>query len=129
MERVPSDRIHIAGLELYAYHGCNEGERRDGQVFLLDITMEANLARACQSDDLRDTVNYSEVIRCAAAAFTCEACNLIERAAERCAQAILAQFPVIERVTLQAHKPDAPVRYPAADIYVEIKRGRNGAKQ
>jgi len=123
------ERIHVAGLELYAYHGCNESERQEGQVFLLDITLEADLARACQSDDLRDTVNYSEVIRCAAAAFTCEAYNLIERAAEVAAQAILEQFPVIESVTLRAHKPDAPVQYPAADIYVEIKRGRNDLRQ
>jgi len=123
------DRIHIAGLELYAYHGCNGSERRDGQVFLLDITMKADLARACQSDDLRDTVNYSRVIECAAAAFTGEACNLIERAAEITAQAVLEQFPVIESVTLRAHKPDAPVQIPAADIYVEIKRGRNGLRQ
>ena len=123
------ESIHIAGLELYAYHGCNEGEREDGQVFLLDITMEADLAKACQSDGLRDTVNYSDVIRCAAAIFTGETYNLIERAAEVTAQAILEQFPVIESVTLRAHKPDAPVLYPAADIYVEIKRGRNGLRQ
>ena len=123
------ESIHIAGLEIYAYHGCNEDERREGQVFLLDITMEADLAAACQSDDLRDTVNYSDVIRCAASAFTCEAYNLIERAAQVTAQAILEQFPVIESVTLRAHKPDAPVLYPAADIYVEIKRGRNGLRQ
>jgi dihydroneopterin aldolase len=120
------ERIHIAGLELYAYHGCNESERRDGQVFLLDITMEADLAKACRSDDLRDTVNYSQVIRCAAAAFTSEAYNLIERAAEVTARAVLERFPVIESVTLRAHKPDAPVETPAADIFVEIKRGRNG---
>ena len=123
------ERIHIAGLELTAYHGCNESERRDGQVFLLDITMEADLARACQSDDLRDTVNYSQVIQCAASAFTCAAYNLIERAAEVCAQAILKQFPVIESVTLRAHKPDAPVQTPVADICIEIKRGRNGLRQ
>jgi len=123
------ERIHIAGLEVYAYHGCNEGERRDGQVFLLDITMEADLARACQSDGLEDTVNYSQVIRCATAAFTREACNLIERAAEVTAQAILEQFPVIENITLRAHKPDAPVQYPAADIYVEIQRGRKDLRR
>jgi len=121
------ERIHIEGLELYAYHGCNEDERREGQVFLLDITAQADLAAACQSDDLRDTVDYSQMIQCAAAAFAGEPCRLVERAAHRCAQALLERFPAMESVTLRAHKPDAPVQSPVADIYVEIQRGRNGA--
>jgi len=118
------DRIHIEGMELYAYHGCLESEREDGQAFLLDIALELDLARACRSDDLNDTVDYAAVMQSAAEAFTGEAYNLLERAAEVTAQAILTRFPVIESVTLRAHKPDAPVRMPAADIFVETKRGR-----
>ena len=118
------DRIQITGLELYAYHGCLAGERLDGQVFLLDILLELDLSRACQSDDLRDTVNYAEVMACAAQAFTGAAYNLLERAAEVTAQAILEKFPVIESITLRAHKPDAPVEISAADIFIETKRGR-----
>jgi len=120
------DTIHIEGMELFAYHGCLESERRDGQVFLLDIILEADLKRACQSDDLRDTVDYAEVMQCAAQAFVGGTYNLLERAAEVTAQAILTQFPVIERVTLRVHKPDAPVQIPAADIFMETKRGREG---
>ena len=43
------DMISIKGLELFAYHGVNAEEKRDGQHFYLDITMGADLQKACQS--------------------------------------------------------------------------------
>jgi len=118
------ERIRITGLELYAFHGVNPEERAHGQAFLLDLLLEADLARACRSDNLDDTVNYARVIKTAAAAFTRGACNLIERAAEITAQAVLEGFPAVEALTLRVHKPDAPVKSPFEDISIEIHRRR-----
>jgi dihydroneopterin aldolase len=87
------ERIHITGLELFAFHGVNREERQHGQLFVLDMLLEADLSTACQSDDLRDTVNYAQVIKKAAAAFTAQPRSLIERAAEITAQAVLEGFP------------------------------------
>ena len=39
------DTIHIKGLRLFAYHGVNPEEKRDGQTFLLDIQLHAGLPR------------------------------------------------------------------------------------
>ena len=118
------ERIAIRGLELFAYHGVNESERRDGQVFLLDLELEADLASACETDDLNDTVNYSKVMKRAAAAFTARPYNLIERAAQVTAQAVLDEFAQIHKLTLRVHKPDAPVKLVTADIILEIERIR-----
>ncbi|MCL2106355.1 MAG: dihydroneopterin aldolase [Oscillospiraceae bacterium] len=120
------ERIIIQGLELYAYHGVNPGERRDGQIFLLDITLWANLARACESDRLEHTVNYAAVIKEAERAFCREPHSLIERAAEVTAQAILGEFPMVRSLALRVHKPDAPVKRPVTDIIIEIERDRKG---
>jgi len=118
------ERISIIGLELIAFHGVNSEERRHGQVFLLDMLLEADLSRACASDNLEDTVNYAKVIKTAAAAFTREPRSLIERAAQVTAQAVLEGFPAVEAVTLRVHKPDAPVKMPFEDISIEIHRRR-----
>ncbi|MCL2300903.1 MAG: dihydroneopterin aldolase [Firmicutes bacterium] len=123
------ERICITGLELRAFHGVNREEREHGQSFLLDLVLEADLARACRSDDLGDTVNYARVIKTAAAAFTREACNLIERAAEVTAQAVLGEFSAVEALTLRVHKPDAPVKMTVDDIIIEIYRRRDGMPQ
>ena len=118
------ERINIAGLELFAYHGVNPEERQHGQVFLLDMLLEAELSRACHSDKIEDTVNYSNVIKTAAAAFTGQPCHLIERAAEITARALLEGFPAVEAVTVRVHKPDAPIKLPFEDISIEIFRRR-----
>ena len=33
------DKVFIKGLEIFAYHGVNPEEKRDGQPFVLDITL------------------------------------------------------------------------------------------
>ena len=118
------ERIQITGLELFAFHGVNPEERQHGQVFLLDMLLEADLTRARGSDNLEDTVNYAKVVKTAAAAFTGQPCNLIERAAEITARAVLEGFPAVEAVTVRVHKPDAPVKLPFGDISIEIFRRR-----
>jgi len=108
--------IAIEGLALYAYHGVHAHEREQGQQFYLDINLWADISAACSSDDLADTVNYSRVVDCAAAAFTANKYNLIERAAKVVGDAIMAQFMQIQRLTVTVHKPQAPVRQTVKNI-------------
>jgi len=119
------ERIYIIGMELHAFHGVNREEREHGQAFLLDLALEADLSRACRSDDLNDTVNYARVVKTAAAAFA-RPCSLIERAAEVTAQAVLGEFPAVEAVTVRVHKPDAPIKTTFEDIAIELYRRRDG---
>ena len=35
------DTIHIKGLRLFAYHGVNPEEKRDGQTFVLALRLGA----------------------------------------------------------------------------------------
>lgn len=55
------DTILLKGLVFHGYHGVLEEERRLGQKFVVDIEASADLARAGQTDDLADTVNYAAV--------------------------------------------------------------------
>ena len=121
------ERITIEGLEVFAYHGCNPEERRDGQIFLLDILLEFDSGKACRSDNLEDTVNYSAVAKRTAAIFTDPPCNLLEHAAYRTAKGIKEEFARIERVTLRVHKPDAPLKIRVTDIIYEITFGGTGS--
>ena len=123
------ERICITGLELHAFHGVNRAEREHGQIFLLDLVLEADLSKACRSDSLDDTVNYARVIKTAAAAFTRAPCNLIERAAEVTAQAVLGEFPAVGAVTVRVRKPDAPIKLTVGDIVIELYRRREGKPQ
>ena len=103
------ETIRIKGLEIFAYHGVNPEEKENGQRFVLDLAMTADLSRAAQSDDLRDTVNYAAVVEAVRAAFTAQSYDLIERAAQAVCDAVLEGFPPVQEVQVLLKKPEAPV--------------------
>ena len=51
-----ADRIELRGLTVRGNHGVFDHERRDGQDFIVDITVWIDLAVAAASDDLADTL-------------------------------------------------------------------------
>ena len=121
------DKITIKGLRLFAYHGVNPEEKENGQPFELDIEYRLPLEKACQSDDLNDTVSYAAVVKCVRAAFLAEKYDLIERAAQAVADAILASFPPITGVVITLKKPQAPVKADFDYMAVTIERTRKNA--
>ena len=114
------DTIIIKGLELFAYHGVNPEEKRDGQTFLLDLRMKADLRKARQSDDLHDTVNYAAVRKTVQRAFTETSYDLIERAAQAVCDAVLAEHGRVEELTLLLKKPEAPMNAKFEYVAVEL---------
>ncbi len=118
------DRIYIKGLDVFAYHGVMPKEKRDGQRFVLDITLDCDLSRAGRTDRLEDTVDYTAVMDAAVQAMTESSYDLIERAASRTAEAILRAEEKVERVTLCLRKPEAPIDKIFDYVAVEITRER-----
>ncbi len=103
------NRILIKGLEIFAYHGVNPEEKRDGQNFILDLTLWADTTKAQTTDDLHDTVNYAAVRKTVSAAMTEQSYNLIERAARVVAERVLAEHPAVQKVEVLLKKPEAPI--------------------
>lgn len=118
------DKIIIKGLELFAYHGVNPEEKENGQRFILDITLTADISAAGKTDRLEDTVSYAKVIKTARAVFTAEKNDLLERAAQRTADAILLEYDKIQGVKILLKKPDAPISADFKYVAVEIERNR-----
>ena len=115
------DKIVIKGLRIFAYHGVNPEEKEKGQPFVLDITLYKDLSLPGATDDLNDTVNYSHVAKTATRVMLAQKDDLIERAASRVAEAVLAEFPVRE-VTVRLKKPRAPIAGDFEYVAVEITR-------
>ena len=117
-------RIYIKGLEIFAFHGVNPEEKADGQKFILDITLHADLSAAMASDDLADTVNYAAVRKAVQRVMTGEKYDLIEHTAARVADAILADFPQVAKAEVLLKKPDAPMNAVFDYVAVEVVRTR-----
>lgn len=118
------DKISIKGLKLFAYHGVNSEEKENGQNFVLDIDYYVNIAKACHNDCIDDTVSYAKVVKVVRAAFTAEKYDLIERAAQVVADAILDGFNEIFKVEITLKKPEAPVNADFEYMAVNIVRER-----
>jgi dihydroneopterin aldolase/2-amino-4-hydroxy-6-hydroxymethyldihydropteridine diphosphokinase len=118
-----SDQIVLKGISATGYHGVLDFERRDGQTFVVDVTMHVDLAPAGASDDLADTVNYAEVAGDVVALIEGEPHDLIEALAARIADRVLAR-PLVEAVEVVVHKPEAPVGHPFTDVKVRVTRER-----
>lgn len=119
------DRIIIRELELYAYHGVHEEEKIQGQRFVFDIACCLDLSVPCKTDDVNDTVSYSEIIKVVREAFTAEKYDLIEKAAMSVIDAIFSAFPEIDECEVLLKKPDAPIKADFSYVAVEIRRKRD----
>ena len=126
MAEATLDKIHIRDLALRCMVGINDWERHKKQDVLVNITLWADLGRACRTDDIADTVDYKAVKERAAAMVESSSYNLIERLAEAIAQECLAH-PLVQRVRVSVDKPGA-LRF-ARSVGVEIERGSDAAAQ
>jgi len=121
-----SGTIFVSGLVLHAHHGVGEEEARLGQRFVLDIAADVDLAAAAASDQLDDTVSYADIVAVVTESFTAKRNRLLEAAAGRVADALIARFPAIAAVRVTLRKPHAPIAAVFADVGVIVTRARNG---
>jgi 7,8-dihydroneopterin aldolase/epimerase/oxygenase len=122
-----ADRIELRGLTVRGHHGVFTHERRDGQDFVIDITVWADLAAAAASDDLADTLDYGRLAQRAADVVTGPPRNLIETVAGEIADDIMSDERV-NAVEVVVHKPAAPIPLTFADVAVVARRSRRGGR-
>jgi dihydroneopterin aldolase len=120
----PADSITIRGIEVFAHHGVHAEEKEEGQVFLVDLTVETDLSPAGRSDQLADTIDYGGLAGEVHALVASQSWNLLETVAEQVASLVLTH-PRVRAVTVTVHKPEAPLPVKAADVSVEIRRLRS----
>ena len=102
------DKIIIHGLQVYAYHGVNPEEKRDGQPFLFDITAQYDTRTAGRTDRVEDTVSYAKMAKRVRTVATAQVYDLLERVAAVVAETLLAEFP-LSAVTVCVRNPRAPM--------------------
>ena len=100
------DRILLEGMIFHGRHGTLPAERELGQPFVLDIELHLDLRSAGLSDDLTQTVDYSEVHRRAKEIVEGPPVNLTETVAERVAAAVLEDHLTVEAVRVKVTKPN-----------------------
>ena len=117
-----SDSIEVTGITATGFHGVYTEERTQGQKFVVDVKLSLNLEKV--KDDLTKTVNYADVATLVVRHIKAEPVNLIETVAESIATDVLKNFPLVEKIKVKIHKPQAPLGIEFDDVVVAIKRKR-----
>ena len=113
------DLVCVRDLGVQAVIGAHGWERDITQTLVFTVEMAADVRSAARHDDLADALDYSAVAQTIAAVVREGRFRLIETAAERVAERLLADHPVAW-LRLEVRKPIAGGGYTAA---VTIERG------
>ena len=123
------DRIILEGMKFYGYHGRNVEEQALGQPFEVDIEAELDLTAAGVSDDIEDSVSYTDLYRVAKRHLEGQGKNLVEAVADAIASEILDAYPV-ESVKVRVMKVRPPIKGGVlSGAGVEVFRRRSEQEQ
>ena len=93
--------VEVHGLELFGRHGVNDDERRDGQAFLVDVTLDIAEPK---EDDIDATIDYRLVRDIVRRINDAESYRLLETLAAAIADALNAELQA-KRVRVTVRKP------------------------
>lgn len=119
-----SDRLAVRGIEAFGHHGVFDFERRDGQLFRVDLVLGIDTLPAARSDDLQETVDYGSLVAAVKQAVETDPVDLIETLAQRIADVCLTDSRV-QWTEVTVHKPDAPIEATFTDVALTILRSRS----
>ena len=115
------DKIHIRDLLLRCVIGVYDSERENKQDILINITLYADLSKACETDNIDDTIDYKVIKKKIVNMVESSSFFLIERLAEKVADICLGNRKV-RKVNVLVDKSGA-LRF-ARSVAVEIERGQ-----
>jgi len=101
-----TDYVSVKELRVPAVIGVHTWEREIEQTLTFSVDMRADVRRAAASDDLADALDYSAVADTITTVVRAGKFQLIETAAERVAERLLADHP-ITWLRLELRKPIA----------------------
>jgi dihydroneopterin aldolase len=121
-----TDRILLHEMAFYGYHGVNPEEQAAGQIFVVNVAVDADLHRAGHTDELGDTLDYRELYGRIRRVLTEEQHKLLEAVAESVAHRLL-EIERVQGVTVEVRKPHVKLGGPLAYAAVEVTRRKPAA--
>ena len=95
-------------MEFYAYHGCFDEERRNGNRFRVDFAYDYDMRKAARTDELREAIDYGKIYALIKAEMEIPA-NLLEHLASRILNSVTDRFPRIEYAEVTVTKYNPPI--------------------
>ena len=100
--------ISLEGLEFYSHHGYYDEERKIGNKFSVDISIEVDFDLASHSDDLDQTINYEKVYAIVKSEME-QPSKLLEHIIQRIQSSLVMKFPQIQSLVVSISKYNPPI--------------------
>jgi dihydroneopterin aldolase len=113
-------QIEVNGIQLYAFHGCLEGEGRIGGHYIVDVSLTTDFTSAALTDDLTQTVDYVDINRIVAEEMAIRS-KLIEHVGQRISQRIFQELKAIEKLKVKITKLCPPINGDVQNVAIIIK--------
>jgi 7,8-dihydroneopterin aldolase/epimerase/oxygenase len=119
-----TDTVSIRDLRVSTVIGVYDWEREIEQTLVFSVDMAADVSKAARNDDIKDALDYSAVAQAVKDVVTEGRFQLIETAAERVAERLLAGYG-LDWVRVQVAKPIPSEGYTAV---ITVERGKTRAR-
>jgi FolB domain-containing protein len=116
------DKVFIKNLVARGIIGINDWERKKPQEILINFTLETDIRKAGEMDDIQYSVNYRTIAKKALTHAETAQRLTVEALAADIARLCL-EDPGVEKATVRVEKPGA-VRF-SESVGVEIERTRS----
>ena len=121
------DKIYLKNIKIYAYHGCMEEERKIGSDYLVNLIVHADLSLSCESDELKDTVDYVALLDIVKNQMKKRA-NLLENVADRVVNKIISKFPSVRKAVVKIAKLNPPINGNIDEVVIKREKKREKTK-
>lgn len=95
-------------MQFYAFHGVMAQETKVGNNYVVNICMTADLLRACQTDNVEDTISYALVYDLVKTEME-QPSKLLEHVVMRIYKSIIKEFPQITAMEVRLAKNNPPI--------------------
>lgn len=102
------DTLEITGLSCPGPHGAYAGEQDETRVFLVDVRVRTDIARAARTDSLENALDIAALAAAVREVMAGPPRALLERLALDAVRTLLQRFGTVEQARVRVRKPHPP---------------------
>ena len=114
-----SSYIYLREVRFHAFHGVMPQETAVGADFVVSLRVGYDMAKAMQTDDVADALNYAAVYEVVKTEMAVPS-HLLEHVASRIVKALIAAFPMLTSIDMELTKVNPPMGAVCQGAGVEI---------
>ena len=116
--------IKLKNIRTFSYHGCLIEEGKIGSDYAVDLEIKADLKKSCDSDNLKDTVDYVLLNKIVVEEMAIRS-QLLEHVAKRIITRVFQEVPTVTYIKVGVSKLNPPIGGDVEAVTIELEESRN----